>query len=131
MGETTIIFETTSLSDEVDVTTTPKIGGMGARYVVLGAPPMLAAAASSPTPPTMLIGSDSRICGGAPIILGTRLTVHHIISLMEELGWDAIDILAEYPQLSQQQIAAAQQYHRAHRAEVNRLIRREHIAARQ
>jgi uncharacterized protein (DUF433 family) len=42
---------------------------------------------------------DSMICGGAPVITGTRITVKTILASLAE-GMDTDEILAEFPTLT-------------------------------
>ena len=44
------------------------------------------------------------ICGGEPIVAGTRINVTHIWNLSVILGWSIKKIQSEYPQLTYQQI---------------------------
>lgn len=71
-----------------------------------------------------LIGRTPQICGGAPIIIGTRISVHHLIEALTRLG-DKSLLSAVYPQLSAAQIDAAEEYYRSHSAEIEELIEEE------
>ena len=53
------------------------------------------------------------VCGGEPVIAGTRIDVRHIWQL-HALGKALCDIIKDYPQLSLMQVDAAIQYARAH-----------------
>ena len=48
---------------------------------------------------------NHRVCGGKPIIKGTRLTVEHILGLFAE-GVSTHEILQDYPHLKQEDIFA-------------------------
>jgi uncharacterized protein (DUF433 family) len=54
---------------------------------------------------------DPSILAGKPIVRGTRLSVEFIIGLMAD-GWNEADILANYPGLSREGIAACLNYAR-------------------
>ncbi len=47
---------------------------------------------------SMPIEVDPNICGGKPVIKGTRITVEFILELLAN-GWSYEDILENYPQL--------------------------------
>ncbi|MFP4355205.1 MAG: DUF433 domain-containing protein [Phycisphaerae bacterium] len=55
------------------------------------------------------ITMDPEILAGKPIVRGTRLAVDHVVSLLAE-GWTAESLLAEYPQLSGQDVQACLAY---------------------
>ncbi len=50
------------------------------------------------------------ICGGDPIIAGTRITAQHIYDLYEKKRWWKTRIQEEYPQLSMYKINEAIKY---------------------
>jgi uncharacterized protein (DUF433 family) len=54
---------------------------------------------------------DPDILAGKPVIRGTRLSVEFIIGLMAD-GWSEADILANYPGLTRDDIAACLAYAR-------------------
>ena len=54
---------------------------------------------------------DVTVLAGKPVIRGTRLSVDFIIGLMAD-GWNEVDILANYPGLSHDDIAACLAYAR-------------------
>ena len=47
---------------------------------------------------------DPRICGGEPVIRGTRVTVRTILASLA--AGDRIDILADFPTLREEQVRA-------------------------
>jgi uncharacterized protein (DUF433 family) len=54
---------------------------------------------------------DPAVLAGKPVIRGTRLSVEFVIGLMAD-GWNEADILANYPGLSHEDIAACPSYAR-------------------
>lgn len=54
------------------------------------------------------------ICGGAPVITGTRITVNLLWNHHYRLGWSVDRILEEYPHLSRYQVQVAIQYGKDH-----------------
>jgi uncharacterized protein (DUF433 family) len=54
---------------------------------------------------------DPAILAGKSVIRGTRLSVEFVIGLMAD-GWNEADILANYPGLSREDIAACLNYAR-------------------
>jgi uncharacterized protein (DUF433 family) len=54
---------------------------------------------------------DPAILAGKPVIRGTRLSVEFVIGLMAD-GWSEPDILANYPGLTREDIAACLNYAR-------------------
>jgi uncharacterized protein (DUF433 family) len=54
---------------------------------------------------------DPAVLAGKPIVRGTRLSVEFIIGLMAD-GWNETDILANYPGLTHEDIAACLTYAR-------------------
>ena len=56
-----------------------------------------------------LIVSDTRILGGKPCIQGTRLSVDFILELLAS-GASRQEILASYPQLTDEGLSAALEY---------------------
>lgn len=73
----------------------------------------------------LFIGTNKRICQDKPIILGTRISVSNIVELKYGLGWDDEKINAQYPQLSQEQIAAAIEYYKTHAKEIDAYLKEE------
>lgn len=62
---------------------------------------------------------DPAILAGKPIVRGTRISVEHVIGLLAD-GWSEADILANYPTLAGEDIAACLAYARD-------LLRSEHV----
>jgi uncharacterized protein (DUF433 family) len=55
------------------------------------------------------IVSDPNICGGKPVVRGTRVMVRNILGMVAA-GYDVDRILQAYPQLTPGQVAAALRY---------------------
>jgi len=55
------------------------------------------------------IVSDASVLGGKPVIAGTRISVEHILTLLES-GWTVSDILREYPHLTRADVEAALEF---------------------
>lgn len=54
---------------------------------------------------------DPAVLAGKPVIRGTRLSVEFIVGLMAD-GWNEADILANYPGLTREDVAACLAYAR-------------------
>jgi uncharacterized protein (DUF433 family) len=54
----------------------------------------------------MAIEINPKICGGKPVIKGTRITVEFILELLAN-GWSYDEILENYPQLKRENILEA------------------------
>lgn len=61
------------------------------------------------------------VCGGAPSVRGTRITVRHIATLWKE-GESVAEILQSFPHLSLAAIHDAISYYLDHQAEIDREI---------
>lgn len=57
----------------------------------------------------MPIVIDEKICGGKPVIKGTRITVEFILELLAN-GWSYEEILKNYPHLKKKDILEAIKY---------------------
>ena len=55
------------------------------------------------------IVSDKDVLLGKPTIKGTRISVEHIVGLLEQ-GWTENDILENYPRLTKQSLQAVFAY---------------------
>jgi len=55
------------------------------------------------------IEMNPNILVGKPIIKGTRISVEFILELLAS-GWDTVEILKNYPQLTKEDILAAIEY---------------------
>jgi uncharacterized protein (DUF433 family) len=59
--------------------------------------------------PRISLASD--VLAGRPVIRGTRLSVEFVIGLMAD-GWDEADILANYPDITHEDLIACLAYAR-------------------
>ena len=57
----------------------------------------------------MPIEINPKVCGGKPVIKGTRITVEFILELLAN-GWSHEEILENYPQLKEEDILEAISY---------------------
>lgn len=57
------------------------------------------------------ITSTPDVLAGKPVIEGTRLSVEHVLGLLEN-GWSEADILESYPHLDQEDVRACLGYAR-------------------
>ncbi|MBY0401013.1 DUF433 domain-containing protein [Myxococcota bacterium] len=58
------------------------------------------------------IGSDPAVCGGRPVIKGTRLTVEFVLGL-KAAGWSESAVLENYPQLNEDDLRAVYSFAQA------------------
>ena len=63
-----------------------------------------------PYPLTERLHSDENICGGEPVIKGTRITVEFILDLRLKHGWSTEEILENYPGIASEDIDACFAY---------------------
>jgi uncharacterized protein (DUF433 family) len=61
------------------------------------------------------------VCGGEPVIVGTRITVS-LIAELERLGHTADEIVTMYPHITHAQVYDALSYYYHHRNEIDRII---------
>ena len=66
---------------------------------------------------------DAAVCGGAPRVARTRITVAHIAEAIEHLGMSPDDVVAIYPSLSLAKVHAALAYYHDHIKEIEASIR--------
>jgi uncharacterized protein (DUF433 family) len=55
------------------------------------------------------IEADPRVCGGQPIVCGTRVPIHVVLDLLAA-GETIEGILGEYPQLTREDVLAVLEY---------------------
>jgi uncharacterized protein (DUF433 family) len=61
------------------------------------------------------------VCGGEPVIVGTRISVS-LIAELEKLGYTADEIVTMYPHITHVQVYDALSYYYHHRNEIDKLI---------
>ena len=64
---------------------------------------------------------DTKICGGEPTIIGTRISVRLIVE-WENAGKDVDEIVAMYPHLTHAQVHDALSYYYDNKEEIDRFI---------
>lgn len=68
------------------------------------------------------IEKNPAVCGGEPVIRGTRITVRLIVGFMK-MGKTVDEIVALYPHLSHAQVHDALSYYYDHREEIEEWLR--------
>lgn len=63
------------------------------------------------------------ICGGEPVVRGTRFPVRSVVEYVLRQGMTPEELVREWSQLTLAQVYAALSYYHDHRAEIARLIR--------
>ena len=61
------------------------------------------------------------VCGGDPVIVGTRISVR-LIAEIEQAGHSVDEIVTMYPHIKHAQVYDALSYYYDHRAEIDKLI---------
>lgn len=61
------------------------------------------------------------VCGGEPVIIGTRISVR-LIAELEQTGHSVDEIITMYPHITYAQVYDALSYYSDHRIEIDRLI---------
>lgn len=69
------------------------------------------------------VTSKKGVCGGKPIIRGTRIKVAQIATEYEHMGWTPDTIVQAHPHLTLTQVHDALSYYYGHLAEINADIR--------
>ena len=70
--------------------------------------------------PNEFISQTPDICGGAPVIAGTRIRVSHIAFRYERERQSPDDIVHAYPHLTLAQVHAALSYYYSHREDIDK-----------
>lgn len=71
------------------------------------------------------------VCGGEPVIRGTRIAVRHIVGYYYQAGMSAEDILAEWDYLNPAQVFGALAYYHDNKEQIDMLRRKNSIEYRQ
>jgi uncharacterized protein (DUF433 family) len=82
----------------------------------------LAKPADGATTSIDVIAKVPGMCGGDPIIVGTRIRVADIVT-MRRNGYTTGAIIRAHPGLHKKWIQAAMQYYRSHQSEIDEYIR--------
>lgn len=72
--------------------------------------------------PGEFISQTPDICGGAPVVAGTRIRVSHIAYRYEREHQSPDEIVQAYPHLTLAQVHAALAYYYSHREEIDHEI---------
>ena len=67
------------------------------------------------------------VCGGEPVIRGTRFTVRAIVAYVLRLGMTVEEVLREWPPLTAAEVYDALSYYYDHKDEIDDLTRRNEI----
>ncbi len=62
------------------------------------------------------------VCGGEPVIIGTRISVSLIVEL-EQLGHSVDEIVSMYPHITHAQVYDALSYYYDHKEEIDKILR--------
>jgi uncharacterized protein (DUF433 family) len=76
----------------------------------------------NPSDPQAAVVSKGGVCGGVPCIRGTRIPVW-VLANYRRMGMSDVEILEQYPSLSQVNLDAAWNYFLGHTAEIEEQIR--------
>ncbi len=89
-----------------------------------------------PNPTTRVDGRDHpyierrpSVCGGEPVIVGTRFPVRSVVTSVYRLGWTPEEIVEAWPYLTLAHIHDALSFYHDHRRMIDRAIRENREAA--
>lgn len=83
-----------------------------------------------PTPPETLhphIHRAAGVCGGEPVIRGTRFTVRAVVAYVLRFGMTVEEVVREWPHLSPAQVYDALSFYYDHKDEIDDLLRRNDV----
>ena len=69
------------------------------------------------------VTQKKEVCGGKPVIAGTRIKVEQIVVEYERLGWSPDEVIQAHPHLTLAQIHDALSYYYENAAEINAALR--------
>ncbi|MBI4688675.1 MAG: DUF433 domain-containing protein [Nitrospirae bacterium] len=69
----------------------------------------------------LYIETKKGVCGGEPVIVGTRISVSLIVEL-DQLGYSVDEIVSMYPHITHAQVYDALSYYYDHRNEIDKII---------
>ena len=70
----------------------------------------------------LLIGRRKEVCGGDPIIVGSRISVASVIEKLRILDGDIQRVIQSYPHITQEQVEACKEYYEEYSREIDRII---------
>jgi uncharacterized protein (DUF433 family) len=76
------------------------------------------------SPPIIEIVRDPKRCGGDPIIAGTRMPVHDVVSYWQLYGGDVQRVVDDFPYFTVEQIQAVLDWYQEHREEIDDILHR-------
>ncbi len=77
-----------------------------------------------PAAPEAVIVCHPGTCGGAPVLAGTRIGVHHVVSYAQAYHQDLERVHREaLPHLTMEQIHVAMAWYEEHREEIDEILR--------
>ncbi len=68
------------------------------------------------------IGADVQVCGGSPVVVGTRFPVRSVVHYVLQLGLTTEELVEKFPHLSLAQVYDALAYYYDNREEIDRDI---------
>jgi uncharacterized protein (DUF433 family) len=77
---------------------------------------------AAPSTPHEFISQTPDVCGGAPVVAGTRIRVSHIAYRYERERQSPDEIVQAYPHLTLAQVHAARAYYYSHRDAIDKEI---------
>ena len=69
------------------------------------------------------ISKNPKVCGGSPVITGTRFSVRSVVQYVLRQGMTPEELVQQFPHLTLAQVYDAISYYYDHTAELNRDIR--------
>jgi len=76
------------------------------------------------SPPTVEIERNPKRCGGDPVLAGTRMGVHDIVSYWRLYDGDVQRVVDDFPHLTVGQVEAVLAWYRDHQEEIEEILRR-------
>jgi uncharacterized protein (DUF433 family) len=73
-------------------------------------------------PPMVEIARDPEVRSGAPIMAGTRMAVHDIVSYWRIYDGDVQRVIDDFPYLTVEQIQAVLDWYREHQEEIDEIL---------
>jgi uncharacterized protein (DUF433 family) len=76
------------------------------------------------SPPIVEIERNPKRCGGDPVLAGTRMGVHDIVSYWRLYDGDVQRVVDDFPHLMVGQVEAVLAWYRDHQEEIDAILRR-------